>query len=135
MSTSSPPDAAAVALLHSYAAHHGIALAPDASTLQLLIDGRYALRLQALRGEGLMVSAHLRPLPEPGLARDELLLAFARLACGTMKEQATTCSVDARERALWLQLPARAQSLQHIDEAIGTFVNSLAFWSKASSSL
>lgn len=135
MSTSARPDTTTVALLHRYAAHHGIAFAPDATMLQLVIDDRYALRLQAMRGEGIMLSAHLRPLPAPGLARDELLLAFARLACGTMQQQATTCSVDARERAVWLQLPARAQSLQHIDDAIGTFVNSLAFWCKASSSL
>ncbi|MFC7206486.1 hypothetical protein ACFQOZ_06425 [Comamonas endophytica] len=110
-------------------------MAPGASTLQLVIDRRYQLRLQALAGEGVMVSAYLKPLPEAGRARDDLLLAFARMACGTMKEQPTTCSVDARERAVWLQLPARAQSLQDIDDAVGTFVNSLAFWSKASATL
>src|SRR5690606_31742621 len=68
----------------------------------------------------------------PGPERDDLLLAYARLACGTMKEQAPTCRVDARERAIGLQLPAPAQSVQDIDEAVGQCVNSLAFWSKAS---
>lgn len=124
--------AANVALLHRYAAHYGAAIEPDATNLQLLVDGHYPLRLQAMRGDGIMLAAQLRPLPQAGPARDDLLLAFARLACGTMKEQPTTCSVDARERAVWLQLPTHAQSLQHIDDAVGTFVNSLAFWSKAS---
>lgn len=131
MSTSAP----AAALLGRYATHYGLPMAPNSATLRLLVDGRYQLRLRALPGEGVMVSAYLRSLPEPGLARDEMLLALARLACGTMKEQATTCSVDPRERAVWLQLPAPVQSLQDIDDAVGTFVNSLAFWSNASTSL
>jgi len=131
MSTTIAP-AANVALLHRYAAHHGADIEPDAISLQLLVDGHYPLRLQAMHGDGIMVAAQLRPLPLPGPARDDLLQAFARLACGTLKAQPTTCSVDARERAVWLQLPAHAQSLQHIDEAIGTFVDSLAFWSEAS---
>lgn len=133
MSTSAP--IATTTLLSRYASHYGIPTAPNSATLQLLVDGRYQLRLRALAGEGIMVSAYLRALPEPGPARDDVILAFARLACGTMKEQATTCSVDARERAIWLQLPAPAQSLQDIDDAVGTFVNSLAFWSSASTSL
>ncbi|MET1115636.1 MAG: hypothetical protein ABWY08_11895 [Comamonas sp.] len=123
------------ALLSRYAAQYSIPMAPHGTTLQMLVDKHYALRLRALPGDGIMVSAQLRPLPAPGHARDELLLGFARLACGTMKDQPTTCSVDARERAIWLQLPAPAQSLQDIDDAVGRFVNSLAFWSKAHLSL
>ncbi len=135
MSTSAPYAAATAALLGRYAAHYGIPMAPNSGALQLLVDDHYPLRLRALPGEGILVSAYLKALPEAGPVRDDLLLAFARLACGTMKEQATTCSVDARARAIWLQLPAPAQSLQDIDDAVGTFVNSLAFWSKASTSL
>lgn len=135
MSTTAPPAAATAALLGRYAAQYEIPMAPGTGTLQMLVDGRYALRLRALPGEGIMLSAQLRPLPLPGPGRDDLLLAFARLACGTMKEQATTCSVDGRERAIWLQLPASASSVQDIDDAVGRFVNSLAFWSKASRSL
>ncbi len=133
MSTSTPY--ATAPLLQRYSAHHGIPMEPGPSTLQMLVDGCYALRLKALPGAGIMVSACLKPLPQPGQARDALLLAFARLACGTMKEQATTCSVDARERAIWLQLASPAQSLQDIDDAVGSFTNSFAFWSKASLSL
>lgn len=132
MSSSAPY---AAALLSRYAAHYSLPMAPDSATLRLLVDDHYQLRLRALPAEGILVSAYLRALPEAGPARDDLLLAFARLACGTMKEQATTCSVDARERAIWLQLPAPVQSLQDIDDAVGTFVNSLAFWSKASTTL
>jgi len=127
--------AATPRLLGRYAAHHGIPMEPTATTLQMLVDDRYLLRLRPLPGEGIMISAHLQPLPEPGRARDDLLVAYARLACGTMKEQATTCSVDARERAIWLQLPAPVNSVQDIDDAVGTFVNSLAFWSKVRPSL
>lgn len=122
-------------LLERYAAQYGLPMAPQSTRLQMLVDGRYALRLRTLPGDSIMLSAHLRALPGPGATRDDLLLAFARLACGTMKEQPTTCSVDARERAIWLQLPAPAHSLQDIDDAVGRFVNSLAFWSKASLSL
>ncbi len=135
MSTSAPYAATTAALLCRYAAQYDIPMAPNTATLQLLIDGSYPLRLRALPGEGILVRAYLKSLPEAGQARDDLLLAFARLACGTMKEQATTCSVDARDRAVWLQLATRAQSVQDIDDAVGTFVNSLAFWSKASTSL
>lgn len=126
---------ATAALLGRYADQYDIPLSPGDATLHMLVDGQYALRLRALPGEGVMLSAQLQPLPLPGPARDDLLLAFARLACGTMKEQATTCSVDARQRAVWLQLPAAVRSVQDIDEAVGRFVNSLAFWSKASQSL
>ncbi len=123
---------ASAALLRRYAANYAIPMETNAVTMQLLVDDRYQLRLRALPGEGIMVSAYLRSLPEAGKARDDLLQAFAKLACGTMKDQATTCSVDARERAIWLQLPAPVQSLQDIDDAVGDFVNSLAFWSKVS---
>lgn len=126
---------ATAALLGRYADQYDVAIVPGSETLQLLVDDQYALRLRALPGDGIMLSAQLKPLPLPGPARDNLLLAFARLACGTMKEQATTCSVDARARAIWLQLPAAVRSVQDIDEAVGRFVNSLAFWSKASQSL
>ena len=131
--SSSVPHATA-ALLGSYAARYSLSMEPHSASLQLLVDGRYRLRLRALPREGILVSAQLQALPEPGPARDDLLLAHARLACGTMKEQATTCSVDARERAIWLQLPAPARSVEDIDEAVGSFVNSLAFWSQASRS-
>jgi len=133
MSRPAPQDAAA--LLGSYAAQYDIPMAPGAATLQMLVDGHYRLQLRALPGAGIMVSARLKALPDPGPARDDLLLACARLACGTMKQQATTCSVDARCRAIWLQLPAPALSIKDIDDAVGRFVNSLAFWSRASRSL
>lgn len=133
MSYSASP--ATAALLGSYAARYSLPMEPNAASLQLLVDGRHRLRLRALHSDGIMVSAHLQALPDPGPARDDLLLAYARLACGTMKEQATTCSVDARERAIWLQLPAPARSVEDIDDAVGSFVNSLAFWSQASRSL
>lgn len=135
MSTTARHAPATAALLHRYAADLGIPMALQSATMQMRVDDIYTLQLKALPGEGIMLSAYLKPLPPAGLARDELLRAFARLACGTMKEQATTCSIDARERAIWLQLPAPAHSLQDIDDAVGVFVNSLSFWSKASSSL
>ena len=35
------------------------------------------------------------------------------------------------ERAIWLQQTVSGNSTQDIDEAVGSFVNALAFWSKA----
>ena len=77
------------------------------------------------------MSARLRALPEPGPARDDMLRGVARMACGTMKEHASGCVIDDRERAVWLQQTAAAASSQDIDDAVGSFVNSLSFWSKA----
>lgn len=135
-----PADPASARLLHSYAAQYGAALAANTSAstptvtatpIALTIDGQYRIRLQALPRGGVVVQSRLRNLPEPGWARDELLLGVARLACGTMKEHAAAVVVDERERALWLQQAAPANSHQDIDDAVGSFVNCLALWSKA----
>ena len=48
-----------------------------------------------------------------------------------MKDHASGCVIDERERAVWLQQTAAAASSQDIDDVVGSFVNSLSFWSKA----
>lgn len=130
-----PADPAIARLLQSYATQYGAPAASDPETARapvaLTIDGKYRIRLQALARGGVVVQARLRSLPEPGLVRDELLLGVARLACGTMKDHAAAVVIDDRERALWLQQAAPANSTQDIDDAVGSFVNCLAFWSKA----
>ena len=133
--SNAPADAAIARLLHSYGAQWGAE--PEASAdrlrapIALLVDGQYQLRLRALPRGGIVLQSRLKTLPDPGNARDELLAGVARLACGTMKEHAAACVVDERERALWLQQAAPVQSLQDIDDAVGSFVNCLAFWTKA----
>ena len=97
----------------------------------MTVDGIYRIRLRALPQGGIGVSARLRALPEPGPARDDMLLGVARMACGTMKDHASGCVIDERERAVWLQQTAAAASSQDIDDVVGSFVNSLSFWSKA----
>lgn len=134
MMTSAPADPASARLLHAYAAQYGggsEAGSTRSAPIGLTIDGQYRVRLRALPQGGIAVQARLRSLPEPGPARDEVLLGVARLACGTMKEHAAACVVDERERAVWLQQAAPAASAQDIDDAVGSFVNCLAFWSKA----
>ena len=130
-----PADAAMCRLLHSYGAQFGAqpGEAADAARapIALTIDGQYRIRLRALPRGGIVVQSRLRGLPAPGPERDELLAGVARLACGTLREHAAACVVDERERALWLQQAAPAQSLQDIDDAVGSFTNCLAFWSKA----
>lgn len=139
MMNTAPADPALVRLVQGYAAQYGAPAAadPDAARapVALTIDGQYRIRLQALPRGGVVVQARLRSLPEPGFDRDELLLGVARLACGTMKEHAAAIVVDERERALWLQQAAPANSTQDIDDAVGSFVNCLAFWSKAVTTL
>ena len=39
--------------------------------------------------------------------------------------------IDESERAIWLQQTVSGNSTQDIDEAVGSFVNARAFWSKA----
>ncbi|CAN7498928.1 CesT family type III secretion system chaperone [Acidovorax sp. LjRoot117] len=133
MKSSAPADPASARLLQAYASQHGL-VAPGAASsapVDMTVDGIYRIRLRALPQGGVAVSARLRTLPEPGPARDDMLLGVARLACGTMKDHASGCVVDERARAIWLQQTAPAASGQDIDDAVGGFVNALAFWSKA----
>lgn len=133
MKSSAPPDPASARLLHAYSSQLGLAAADTtkSSPIDMMVDGLYRIRLRALPQGGIAVCARLRSLPEPGPARDDMLLGISRLACGAMKDQSTSCVIDDRERAVWLQQAAPATSHQDIDDVVGSFVNSLAFWSKA----
>lgn len=138
MKSSAPPDPQSARLLAAYASQYGLATpgrGSSAAPVDMTVDGTYRLRLRALPQGGVAISSRLRSLPEPGLARDELLLGAARMACGTLRAHTTACVVDDRERALWLQQTCAAASNQDIDDAVGSFVNSLAFWSKAIASV
>lgn len=133
MKSTAPADPASARQLQAYASQYGL-VAPGAAgsaPVDMTVDGTYRVRLRALPQGGIAVSARLRSLPEPGPARDDILLGVARLACGTMKDHASACVVDDRDRAIWLQQTAPAASSQDIDDAVGSFVNALAFWSKA----
>ena len=133
MKSPAPTDPASASLLQAYARQYGLAsqAAVGSAPVDMTVDGIYRIRLRALPQGGIGVSARLRALPEPGPARDDMLLGVARMACGTMKDHASGCVVDDRERAVWLQQTAAAASNQDIDDAVGSFVNSLSFWSKA----
>jgi hypothetical protein len=133
MKSNAPADPASARLLHAYARQYGLASPAAASVapVDMTIDNLYRIRLRALPQGGVAVSSRLKALPEPGPARDDMLLSVARMACGTLKEHASGCVVDDRERAIWLQQTTAAASVQDIDDAVGSFVNSLAFWSKA----
>ena len=133
MKSPAPTDPASASLLQAYARQYGLAsqAAVGSAPVDMTVDGIYRIRLRALPQGGIGVSARLRALPEPGPARDDMLLGVARMACGTMKEHASGCVIDDRERAVWLQQTAAAASNQDIDDAVGSFVNSLSFWSKA----
>ena len=133
MKSPAPTDPAPASLLQAYARQYGLAsqAAVGSAPVDMTVDGIYRIRLRALPQGGIGVSARLRALPEPGPARDDMLLGVARMACGTMKEHASGCVVDDRERAVWLQQTAAAASSQDIDDVVGSFVNSLSFWSKA----
>jgi len=133
MKSTAPADPASARLLQAYARQYGLASPATVSSapVDMTVDGIYRIRLRALPQGGIAVSSRLRALPEPGPARDDMLLGVARMACGTMKEHASGCVIDDRERAVWLQQTAAAASSQDIDDAVGSFVNSLSFWSKA----
>lgn len=140
MRSTFPPDPQSARVLSDYAHLYGLASASNLglsgrNQVDMTVDGIYRLRLHALPQGGVVIHSRLCTLPEPGMARDDLLLGTARLACGTLREHTTTCVVDDRERALWLQQTCSANSTQDIDDAVGCFVNSLAFWSKAISAV
>lgn len=115
-------------LLCRYGAQFDAQPEPGSPMLSLMIDGVHMLRLRALPHSGVQVSAWLRALPEPGMARDNLLIAAGKVAGGLMAAHAAHCVVDARERALWLQQLSPADSLQDIDDTVGALVNALAAW-------
>lgn len=124
----STPDPAALRLLQSYADRQGVSGALPAGMLKMTVDDRFRLSLRALPAGGIAVESRLRALPEPGPARDQLVLGVARLACGTLRQSPAACVVDERERAVWLRLVTPGSSTQDIDEAVGELANQLAFW-------
>ena len=133
MRSNAPADPATARLLLSYGEQHGLLgekHSPNAP-VDMTVDSKYRLRLRALPQGGIAIVSRLRTLPDPGIARDEMVLRVSRMALGMMKEHASTCVIDESERALWLQQTVNGNSTQEIDEAVGSFVNSLAFWSKA----
>ena len=128
MRSTAPPDPASASLLHAYAQQLGIS-ADDRSVnepLDMQVDDRYRLP----QG-GIVIVSRLRSLPDEEFDRDELLLRVSQMALGMMKEHASTCVVDSSERAIWLQQTVATNSTHEIDEAVGEFVNALAFWAKA----
>ena len=133
MRSTAPPDTVSANLLQAYAQQLGMA-AGDRSInepLDMSVDDRYRLRLRALPEGGIAIVSRLRSLPDAGKDRDELVLRVSQMALGMMKEHASTCVVDSSERAIWLQQTVATNSTHEIDEAVGEFVNALAFWAKA----
>ncbi|QIL70564.1 type III secretion system chaperone [Diaphorobacter sp. HDW4B] len=133
MRSTAPPDTVSANLLQAYAQQLGMA-AGDRSInepLDMNVDDRYRLRLRALPEGGIAIVSRLRTLPDAGKDRDELVLRVSQMALGMMKEHASTCVVDSSERAIWLQQTVATNSTHEIDEAVGEFVNALAFWAKA----
>ena len=58
-------------LLQRYARHCNIPMQSDSASLQLLIDDRYQLQLQALPSEGIMIRGLLKLLPAEGQERND----------------------------------------------------------------
>lgn len=135
MRSTAPPDPASARLLHAYGAQCGLLNGDGHVSLHdpidMSVDGRYRLRLRALPEGGIVIVSRLHTLPDPGTDRDELVLRVSQMALGMMKEHASTCVVDASERAIWLQQTVATNSTHEIDEAVGEFVNALAFWTQA----
>lgn len=127
------PDPAALRALQDYAQTVGSSAPADRidRPMAMTVDGRYRMLLRALPAGGVAVESRLRALPEPGPARDRLLLGVARLACGMLQASPAACVVDARERGVWLRVTTPAVSTTDIDEAVGALANQLAFWQPA----
>lgn len=120
------------AVLKAYMVAHRIdarAVLAD-GRLGLGFDGRWRVQLR-LVGEGrLLLSALLLDLAGLGeTQREGLLVALAGHAAGVLRDHACALALDEDAARLMLQqqLPADL-SLSQLEEALGDFVNMLAFW-------
>lgn len=137
MMNTPPGDPASARLLSTYARQYGLSGTSPNHDRQvgMLVDDTYRIQLDALPCGGIAMRSRLRRLPAPGPARNEFLLAVARMACGMMQESAAGCVIDEAARSLWLQQATPADTVEKLDEALGDFVNHLAFWAKTTASL
>lgn len=121
-------------LIASYADRHGLpagSVRPD-GRLTLVVDERYRIHMHAAPGGWLALSARLCDLPAPGMARDALLVNVGKMAAGMLEGHASTCTVDPREEALWLQQCLRPDAAAtDLDEAVAQLANALSFWQGA----
>jgi len=127
MSINSPLSSSSSSLLADYALFLGSEQQSD--RINITVDEHYRIQLSTLADSRVLMKYHLCALPEPGLARDQLLEQAARRVCGMMNRYATAAVVDEAENALWLQRIIAANSVRDIDEGLGDFVNELASWS------
>ena len=131
------PDAASLRLLQAYALQQDLHFdeqRPQASVV-MRVDRRYKVVMYALREGGIAISSRLRALPQHGGMRDEIILRAARLALAMMREHASTCVISEDGQELRLLQITRASSPDDIDNAVGSFVNALAFWSPVAKKL
>lgn len=115
-------------ILSQYASTLGSEAAASEMRLSITVDDRYLVQLLDRRDGRVLVRSRLMSLPPAGVERDTLIEKYARVACGRMLRAPVALSIDARERALWVQQVCVASNAQELDEHVGDFVNELAFW-------
>lgn len=125
------------AALHSFMTRQGLGrqdLRAD-GRLTLAIDSRYRVHLHPAADQGILISAQVKDLAGHYQASgtEAALLRLMALATGLMTQYASGLSLDRQRQALVLQHRLRSDvDATGIENALGEFVNALAFWSRAS---
>jgi hypothetical protein len=122
------------ATLQAFAQRHGLGADAVRGTgrLTLTVDGRYRVHLQPSTHNRLAFTAQLMPWPAvPDTPSDRTMERLLRTASGMLQANASTLCIDEVRHALLLQqcVPVDAPPAT-LDDALGEFVNALAFWSK-----
>lgn len=116
--------------IESYLIRRGLAdAARDDGRATVLIDEKYRIHLAVAPSGWLVTAAKLCVLPPRGAARDEFFISVGKHASAMLVKDPSTCVVDPRVEALWLQrIHDPATDALGVDEAIGEFVNALSSW-------
>lgn len=120
-------------LISEYLQRHRLPAPADGQEhVTIMVDDRYRIRLAQTPGGTVALASRLCPLESSGHARDEQLAMLARLALGMMHRHDSSCAIDPAEESVWLQQIISANSnVSDMEEAMGSFVNALSFWSNA----
>ena len=123
-------------VLRAYMSVYGIdagAIRQD-GRLALTFDGRWRVQVRPLAdGRCVLVALvmELRQLPE--IRADDVLVRLGQYASGLIRDHRSTLAMDeGGDRLLLQQVLEAAPTLPQLEEALGDFVNVLAFWNRTS---
>jgi hypothetical protein len=118
-------------LIDRWAAVRGLPMSRTASVSRLTftVDDRFRLHVSEARNQGVALESRICDLPSDELDRDRLVERVMLMSVGRMRTDDAMLAVDPLEGTLLLQSAVSADAGERgLSEAVGRFVNSLAFW-------